>query len=225
MSKEVERQLSQFTPTNHKICLPHPIYNIFGTRLSKKEAREHLKLPVDEKIVLFFGFIRAYKGLGLLLDAMADMQIRERKIKLVVAGEFYENKSPYIEKINALGLSEVVILNSSFIDKEKVRDYFCAADMVIQPYLSATQSGITQIAYHFGRPMLVTNVGGLSEIVADKRVGYVTERSPASIVAALIDFYDNNREAEYSKNTDIDKEKFSWKYFTNGLLKLYDEIR
>lgn len=225
MSKEVERQLSQFTPTNKKICLPHPIYNIFGTRIPKKEARVTLNLPIEERIVLFFGFIRAYKGLGLLLEAMADPQVRGRKIKLVVAGEFYEDNKPYLEQIKSLGISGSIILHTSFIEKEKVRVYFCAADMIIQPYMSATQSGITQIAYYFGRPMLVTNVGGLSEIVADKRVGYVTEKNSASIVKSLIDFYDNNREKDFSNNVDIDKEKFSWKSFTNGLLKLYDEIR
>ena len=137
----------------------------------------------------------------------------------------YEDKLPYLEKIKADNLSMSVILHTNYIDKTRVKDYFCAADLVVQPYLNATQSGITQIAYHFGRPMLVTDVGGLAEIVSHNRVGYVTEKTPDSIADALNDFYDNDREKLFSENAEIDKQKFSWQYFINGLKKLYDQIR
>ena len=179
----------------------------------------------NDKVILFFGFIRAYKGLNLLLDAMSDKRIRNGGIKLVIAGEFYEDKAVYLEKIKTNELSQSVILHTEFIDKGKVKDYFCAADMVVQPYLNATQSGITQIAYYFGRPMLVTNVGGLAEIVADKRVGYVTEKKASAIADAICDFYDNNREKEFSINVDLDKEKFSWENFIEGVFRLYDKIK
>lgn len=225
MSKSVFDELDIFINTTNKILLPHPIYNIFGERLSKSEARKNIGIDINDKIILFFGFIRAYKGLNLLLDAMADNRIRERGIKLLIAGEFYEDKTTYLEKIKSLEIEQSIILHTEFIDKNKVRDYFCSADIIVQPYLNATQSGITQIAYSFGRPMLVTNVGGLAEIVADKRVGYVTEKKPSAIADALCDFYDNQREKEFSTNVDLDKERFSWTSFIDGLFKLYGSIR
>jgi glycosyltransferase involved in cell wall biosynthesis len=224
MSREVLQQLSLFTTTEKKAFLPHPVYNIFGDAIRKVDARKNLLLSADDKIVLFFGFIRSYKGLQMLLDAMSDERIRNRKIKLLVAGEFYEDDKPYHEKIENLNLKQSVILHTVFIDKERVKDYFCAADMVIQPYLSATQSGITQIAYHFERPMLVTNVGGLAEIVSDKRVGYVTESNPTSIADAICDFYDNGREGIFSKNAAADKENFTWNAFITGLKKLKESL-
>lgn len=225
MSGSVLKDLEKFTLTDKKVFLPHPIYNIFGERLSKAEARKKFNLPSEERIILFFGFIRKYKGLNLLLDAMADERIKQRNIKLLVAGEFYGDEQMYHDKIKALNIGENIILHTSFIDKQKVRDYFCSADLVVQPYITATQSGITQVAYYFGRPMLVTNVGGLSEIVKDRRVGYVTDVNSKAIADALCDFYDNNREIEFSANVDVDKEKFSWKYFLNGLKKLYESIK
>ena len=225
MSRTVHDQLGKLTQTTNKIFLPHPVYTIFGERIFKDEARKNIGIDLNEKVILFFGFIRAYKGLNILFEAMADKRIRDRKIKLLVAGEFYEDKTPYLKKIGDLKLSDSVIMHSDYIAKEKVKDYFCAADLVVQPYLDATQSGITQIAYHYGRPMLVTNVGGLSEIVSDKRVGYVVEKNPASIADAICDFYDHNREKDFSLNVDLDKEKFSWKYFINGLFSLYESIR
>ena len=225
MSQSVLNDLEKFTDNKHKSFLPHPIYNIFGEKISKADARLKLKLNPSDKIILFFGFIRSYKGLGLLLDAMCDDRIMERRIKLLVAGEFYEDINPYLEKIKLNNLSQSVILHSSFIDKMNVKEYFCAADLVVQPYLNATQSGITQIAYSFDKPMLVTNVGGLSEIVSDKRVGYVVDKVPTSIANAIIDYYDNDREASFVKNVETDKVKFTWKSFIDGMLKLYMEIK
>ncbi len=224
MSRSVLNDLEKFTSTGHKVFIPHPVYNIFGSPVSKTEARAKLKLGENDKIILFFGFIRPYKGLNLLLDAMNDQRVKERNIKLLIAGEFYEDKAPYIERINRME-KDSVTLYSDFIDKSEVKNYFCAADIVVQPYLTATQSGITQIAYHFGRPMLVTNVGGLAEIVPDGRVGYVTEKNPAAIASALIDFYDNKRETVFAQNAESDKGKFSWTSFTQGLKKLYEQIR
>jgi glycosyltransferase involved in cell wall biosynthesis len=225
MSRAVLDQLSLFSDSDKKVFLPHPIYNIFGDRISKNEARKNLNLNSGDRIILFFGFIRAYKGLNLLLDAMNDDRIRERKIKLIVAGEFYEDSTPYLEKIKSNKLEESIILHSDFIEKSRIRDYFCSADLIVQPYTSATQSGITQIAYFFGRPMLVTNVGGLAEIVNHNKVGYVVERSKEEIVNALCDFYDNNRESGFASNVDMEKERFTWKSFIEGLNKLHESIQ
>lgn len=225
MSASVLNDLSQFTNSTKKVFLPHPVYNIFGEKVSKAEAREKLGLSAGDKIILFFGFIRNYKGLDLLIDAMSNERMRKQQIKLVIAGEFYEDETGYLRKIASVDAGRNFILKNSYIAKEEVKYYFCAADMVVQPYRSATQSGITQIAYHFDRPMLVTNVGGLSEIVQHGRVGYVVERSSDEIANAIIDFYEKNKEEEFSKNVSADKEKFSWSYFVNGILKLYESIR
>ncbi len=225
MSKSVLDDLKKFTETDKKIFLPHPIYNIFGDLIDKQEARQSLGLSTDEKIILFFGFIRKYKGLNLLLKAMADERLKKMNVKLLVAGEFYEDEKPYMDQIQESEISDRVILHTNFIDKEKVKNHFCAADIVVQPYISATQSGITQVAYFFNRPMLVTNVGGLAEIVTDKRDGYVTDVVAEKIADALNDFYSNNREKEFSDNVMKDKERFSWNSFIDGMKKLYEEIK
>lgn len=224
MSKSVLNDLSKFTSTTKKKFIPHPIYNIFGESLSKGEARKKLGIPEEDKLILFFGFIRSYKGLDLLIEAMNDAELKKQNVRLLIAGEFYEDSKPYLDRIAELNSEKRFILHTSFIGKDEVKNYFCAADLVVQPYKSATQSGITQIAYYFGRPMLVTNVGGLAEIVADQRVGYVTERNADSIAKAIADFYLHHRENEFSKNALADREKFSWKSFTNGILELNNEI-
>ena len=224
MSKSVLNDLSFFTNSNHKKFLPHPIYNIFGSPISKEVAREKLKIQSNDKVILFFGFIRAYKGLDLLIEAMGKPEIQKLNIKLLIAGEFYEDSKPYLEKIKSIDKGDRFILHTHYIGKEEVKNYFCASDLIVQPYKHATQSGITQIAYHFGRPMLVTDVGGLSEIVAHERVGYVVEKKSEAIANAITDFYLHQRESEFSKNVLIDSHKFSWKNFINGILQLNQEI-
>ena len=224
MSKSVLEDLSSFTATTNKKFLPHPIYDIFGKSVDKTVARTYLGLLPTDKIILFFGFIRSYKGLDLLIEAMGNPQVRKLNVKLIIAGEFYENEIPYLDKINAIEGGKPFILKTNFIGKEDVKYYFGACDLVAQPYKNATQSGITQIAYHFGKPMLVTNVGGLAEIVANGKVGYVVERSSDDIAEAIIDFYQNDREVEFSKNVLIDSRKFSWKNFIDGILELKNEI-
>lgn len=224
MSKSVLNDLSKFTASVKKKFIPHPVYSIFGEPVPKAEARKRLSINESDKLILFFGFIRSYKGLDLLIDAMADPKLRDLNVKLLIAGEFYEDSKPYLDKISSIENGSRFILHTSFIGKEAVKDYFCAADLVVQPYKSATQSGITQVAYHFGRPMLVTNVGGLAEIVADQRVGYVTDVNSGAIGNAISDFYIHSRENEFSKNAHEDREKFSWKTFTNGIIELNKEI-
>jgi len=225
MSKSVLDDLKTFSVNQHAVFLPHPIYSTFGGKIPKDEARRNLGIDVSGRYILFFGFIRNYKGLDLLLEAMADSRIKKLGIKLIIAGEFYGDPSRYHNIIAKNNLSASVILRTSFIAKEEVKNYFCSADLVVQPYRSATQSGITQIAYHFDRPMLVTNVGGLAEIVPDQKVGYVTETNPDAIAAAITDFYERNREVEFSRNAGIEKKKFSWESFTAGIQNLYRELK
>lgn len=209
LSTSVLDDLSKFTNCINKKFIPHPIYDIFGDRVQKAAAIQQLDLDADNKHLLFFGFIRKYKGLDILLKAMAD--VRLKGVKLIIAGEFYDDPQEYLDLISELGIQDQVILKSDFIPSDQVKYYFCASDMVVQTYKTATQSGVTQIGYHFERPMLVTDVGGLAEIIPHHKVGYVTEVSPVAVADAIIDFYANNREQEFAENTKKEKQRFSWK--------------
>jgi glycosyltransferase involved in cell wall biosynthesis len=131
-------------------------------------------------------------------------------LKLLVAGEFYCDPKPYFELVENLGLKDHVIMSNDFIPDSEVVNYFCAADLVVQPYKSATQSGVTQIAYHFNKPMIITNVGGLGEFVPDGKVGFVTEPDENQIADAIIRFYKEKKESEFSANAAVEKLKYSW---------------
>ncbi|MEO5569372.1 MAG: glycosyltransferase [Bacteroidia bacterium] len=209
MSRSVMDDLKTFT-NKKMIFSPHPIYNIFGEKVSKQDALRKLSLNENERHILFFGFIRKYKGLDLLLEAMANEKVKAANVKLIVAGEFYDDPEYYLALIKKYRLESNVILKTEYVPKEAVKYFFCAADMIVQPYRDATQSGVTQIAYHFERPMLVTDVGGLSEIIPNNVVGYVTKVNAEEIATAISDFYNNKREAEFSKNAAVEKNKFNW---------------
>lgn len=228
MSRSVGEDLKKFLPSLREGLrmgfLPHPIYDIFGEKIEKEKAREKLGLKQNEKYLLFFGFIRKYKGLDLLLEAMSDERIKNLNVKLIAAGEFYEDKKYCEEIIRKNNLEKFLILKTDFIPSGDVKYFFCAADMIVQPYRTATQSGVTQIAYHFERPMLVTNVGGLAEIVPHKKCGYVCEVNPKSIAGSILDFYENNREKEFSENVKKEKERFSWESFVKGIEDLVERI-
>ena len=158
-----------------KTFAPHPIYDHYGEKMSRETALQQLELDTECRYVLFFGFIRAYKGLDLLLQAFAQEELKNQNVKLIVAGEFYGDEQHYQEMIDQLGIRDKIVLHTDFIPNDRVKLYFNAADIVAQPYKTATQSGVTQIAFHFEKSMLVTNVGGLAEIVPDGKIGYVVE--------------------------------------------------
>lgn len=210
MSESVLEDLRKFDTEKPRAFSPHPLFDNFGEAITKTEAYEKLGLAINEEHILFFGFIRDYKGLDLLLHAMSDERVRNLNMKLIVAGEFYTDAKPYAEMIQQLGIRDKLILKTDFIPDNEVRNYFCAADMVVQPYKHATQSGVTQICYHFDRPMLVTNVGGLPEIVPHGKVGYVVEPNPTAIADALVDFYANHLEFKMRDNIKIEKKKYAW---------------
>jgi glycosyltransferase involved in cell wall biosynthesis len=216
MSKEVLNDLQMFTHKPAKYQ-PHPLYDNYGEGVPKAEACKKLGLDPNEKYLLFFGFIRKYKGLDILLDAMGDSRIKAAGIKLIVAGEFYDDRVSYDEQIKAHGLQDAVKLFTQFIPNGDVRYYFSAADLVVQPYRSATQSGITQIAYSFEKPMVVTDAGGLAELLPDGKVGYVTQPDPQHIADAILKFFNGpvDRFATYLKE---EKKKYSWENFTKTLL-------
>ena len=174
----------------------------------------------DFHYILFFGFIREYKGLDLLLKAFADERLRNYPIKLIVAGEFYCDPKPYHELIDLYGLKDRVIMSNDFIPDSEVVNYFCSADLVVQPYKNATQSGVTQIAYHFNKPMIITDVGGLGEFVPDGKAGYVVNPDPLKIADAIIRFYEEKKEEEFSANASVEKEKYSW----GKMIEAIDEL-
>ncbi|MEJ6748547.1 MAG: glycosyltransferase [Flavobacteriales bacterium] len=217
LSSSVLDDLKQFTGTKEKIFIPHPIYDSFGDIVEKSTAKEKLGLNENGKYLLFFGFVRKYKGLDIMLEVMADKRIQDLGVKLIVAGEFYDNKEEYIAQINSLNISDYVILRTDFILEDQVKDYFCASDMITQTYRTATQSGVTQIAYHFEKPMLVTNVGGLAEIVPHNKVGYVCDIDTKQIADYIVEFYTENKEKEFSDNTKEEKKRFTWKVLVEGI--------
>lgn len=176
MSRSVLADLGAFDKTKPKIYNPHPLYDDFGPGKEKEEAKEMLGLEQAVSYILFFGFIRDYKGLDLLLESFAQSGL-DSNIKILVAGEFYTDADKYHRLIETLNIKERVVLHTDFIPDNKVPLYFSACDLVAQTYKSATQSGVTQIAYNYDKPMLVTNVGGLSELVPDNIVGYVCSPS------------------------------------------------
>ena len=223
MSRSVEDDLATFNKDKPSDFNPHPLFDNFGEIYSKEKAIELLKLDKSFNYILFFGIIRDYKGLDLLLEAFALMDYKSMNLKLLVAGEYYSNEEKYQKMITDLGIESHVIVENSFIKDSEVGRYFCAADMIAQPYKNATQSGVTQIAYHFESPILVTNVGGLPEMVPHGKVGYVVEKNPAAISEALLDFYSNKKEPEFKKNLKEEKKKYLWDKLTAKILKLADK--
>lgn len=217
MSEEVLRDLRKFTD-KPALVSPHPVYDLYGKIISKEQAREQLHLPANEKIILFFGFIRKYKGLALLLEAMSCEQIKKLNIKLLIAGEYYGDEDYYRNLIAQSGIEKSVIQATHFIPDEEVKNYFCAADVVVQPYLTATQSGISQMAYHFEKPMIVTRVGGLPEIVPDGKAGYVADVNAQSVADAIARFYNENKEAEFIENVRREKLRFGWDRMAEAVL-------
>lgn len=204
-----------------KTWAPHPIYDHYGELIDKEEARRQLGLKIEGKYVLFFGFIRDYKGLDILIDAFGDLRLQDNEVRLLIAGEFYGDPKPYLDRISALDISDIVVLHNDYIPDNKVNLYFRACDIVAQPYKTATQSGVTQVAFHFEKPMLVTNVGGLPEIVPDGKIGYVVEPHAQNIADALYKFYDEDKEMEFTQGVREEKKKYSWDRMTAAVLKAY----
>lgn len=220
MSKSVLNDLNRFNKLKPRKYYPHPLYDNFGDTIPKADAKKQLNLDQETNYMLFFGFIRDYKGLDLLLEAMDSERIKKQSLKLIIAGEFYGNREKYIDLINKLNLQDYLELKTNFIPNTEVYLYFCACDIVVQPYKHATQSGVTQIAYHFGKPMITTDVGGLSEMIPDGKVGYVVKPEPKAIENAIYKFYFEERETEFIENVITERDRFSW----IGLLNTIDNL-
>jgi len=225
MSEKVMEDLRQFEKSKPAVQVNHPLYDNFGDALTKEQAREVLSQRMgiaagpSDKIILFFGFIRKYKGLDILLDAMADPRIRSAGIKLLVAGEFYEDEKPYREQVERTGIGDALLLRTDFIPDKDVRYYLCAADAVIQPYRNATQSGVTPLAYYFEKPMIVSNVGGLPGLVPHERAGLVAEPDARSMADAILRFFELG-ENYFIPHLRAEKQKYSWARLVATILSL-----
>jgi glycosyltransferase involved in cell wall biosynthesis len=221
MSDSVATDMKSFLPNARVTVTPHPVYDIFGEAVSREEALKNLELDPINRYLLFFGLIRKYKGLDLLLKgfARAVPEIPENVV-LIIAGEFYSDRDETMQMIQSLNLEKRVVLHDRYIPEAQVKHYFCAADLLAQTYLSATQSGVTQIGYHFGVPMLVTNVGGLPEIVSDNVTGFVTEVDENAVGQAIVRFFNGNQHAEMAENVCAARGRFSWHTFVDKLLSM-----
>lgn len=222
LSQSVLDDIDHFDPQRRRprCYSPHPLYDHYGAAVSREEACGLLGIDPKERHVLFFGFIREYKGLDLLLDAMADKRLAEMGVKLLVAGEFYGDSKPYYDQIERLGLGNRVVLHTDFIPDSKVGQYFCAADVVAQPYRSATQSGVSQIAYHYEKPMVVTRVGGLPEIVPDGKAGFVVEPEAGAIADALVRYFAEEWEERMTQGVRDEKRKYGWDKMVSAINSL-----
>jgi glycosyltransferase involved in cell wall biosynthesis len=220
MSREVYQQVETLQPNKPKTYVPHPMYDMFGEPIPKEIAILKLGLDPQFNYCLFFGFIRKYKGLNLLLESFAKVDRTKHKLKLIIAGEFYEDSTPYLQQIKDLGLENDIILRTDFIPNENVGTYFCASSLVAQTYISATQSGVTQIAYYYNKPMLVTNVGGLAELVPDGKAGMVCETNSDEIAYRWNNYFEKNLEQQMSEAILEEKKRFTWSYLANQLLSL-----
>jgi glycosyltransferase involved in cell wall biosynthesis len=219
MSEKVLNDLHQFTKSSNAQFVPHPLYDNFGEKINKADTRAQLGISTDEFIFLFFGFIRKYKGLDLLLEAVNHLKTKTKKFKVLVAGEFYEDRKPYDDLILRLNIQEHLILKTDFIPDSEVKFYLCAADAVVQPYRNATQSGVTPLAYHFEVPMIVTNVGGLPSLVPHQKVGLVCEPNAEAIAQAMFTMQQQGTN-QFLPGLQEEKKKYTWNNITKVILAL-----
>ena len=230
MSEKVMSDLRSFTSTTPAQLVPHPLYDNFGEKVSKQAAREKLGIDPNKKILLFFGFIRKYKGLDMLLEAMKLVKEKAKQLpaeesldathcQLMVAGEFYDERKIYEQQIDELGIRDQLILHTDFINDSDVKYYLSAADVLVQPYRNATQSGVTPLAYHFEIPMIVTNVGGLPSLVPHDRVGLVAEPNAKSLSEQII-LYFQKGPSYFIPHLLEEKKKFSWAKLTESIVQL-----
>lgn len=209
-SESVKKDLLKFKPAANYREVPHPVYEIFSDQYTQEQARKELKLGKEERVILFFGFIREYKGLHILLKAMPFV-LEKMDVKLLVAGEFYDDSKKYFDLIKNLNIENAVFVFDEYIPNEDVGLYYSASDVVVLPYISATQSGIVQIAYNYDKPVITTNVGGLPEVVEEKMTGYIVPaENPELLARAIIEFYRKKDQINFMENIREFKQQFSW---------------
>ena len=222
MSEQVHNELKVYTSAP-ALFSPHPMFENFGSRVEREEACKELALDPEVRYTMFFGLIRDYKGLDTLLEAWA--KFRRAGHKLLIAGEFYASRERYMALIERLGLENDIVLHDYFIPDDRIKHYFSVADCVVLPYKTATQSGVTQICYNFCTPVIVTNVGGLAEIVPDDRVGYVCEPTIEGVTSALERIYEGNTLTRFAENMTEERKRFSWSAMCDAIEEVYDKIK
>lgn len=222
MSGQVEKELIYLKPKAKYSLLQHPIYNNFGEKISQKIAKEKLGIK-ETKVILYFGFIRKYKGVKYLIRAVPGI-LKKIDARIILAGEFYDDKSSYTDEIKKTNCSNKITVQDSFIPDSKVHLYFSAADLVVLPYVSATQSGIVKIAMNYDLPCVVTNVGGLPEIISDGKTGFVIEpKSERAISETVLKYFLETNQEKMIKNIKDNKRKYSWENFTQKTINLVND--
>jgi glycosyltransferase involved in cell wall biosynthesis len=224
-SDSVERDLLAVQPNARFVKLLHPVYEIFGERVERNIARRELRIPDAAPVILFFGYIRKYKGLDIILQAMPEMLKSLPDLRLIIAGEFYDDEQEYLEMMKDLEIPfENLVLATNYISNDEVAKYFCAANVVVLPYRDATQSGIVQIAYNFDVPVIATDVGGLAEVVIDGKTGFIVPHAKPEFVAhAVTRFFKENLEQSMVQGVIEEKKKYSWQTFVEGIERLVGE--
>jgi glycosyltransferase involved in cell wall biosynthesis len=222
MSDAVERDLLSMKPNAQHVRMVHPWYDHFGEKIAKEEAQNQLKLFPNKKTLLFFGLIRDYKGLDLLIEAFAGIT---DDYQLVIAGEVYGNLKKYEDQIRLSGVNERIFFFNQYIPDSEVRVFFSAADLCVLPYRTATQSGITATSFHFELPIIATNVGGLREIIGHEKMGLIVDKpEPVAIRRSIEYYFDQHLEEKLKSNIRSEKEKNSWDQFAESLISFADSL-
>lgn len=203
-----------------------PVHNSFKMKnLTKPQARLAANVDEDKKILLFFGFVRDYKGLRHIINAMPEIVKYDSNIRLMIVGEFRSDKEHYLEQIKNLGVGDNIDIVDGYIPDSGIEKYFAASDLIVLPYESATQSGIVQIAYGFEKPVIATNVGGLPEVIADGKTGYIVEpKNPKALAEAVIRFFDENKSEEFTENVRKEAYRYSWDRMNEVVVRLTEKI-
>ena len=213
-AKEEATELKQIMEKPDYQVTPHPSYNAFRfTNLTKEQARGVLQIPENQKVLLFFGFVRPYKGLKYLIEALPQVVKALPDIRLMIVGEFAgeDEKNQYLQQIQEAGMTDYVMIEDGYIPDQEVEKYFAACDMVVLPYESATQSGIVQIAYGFEKPVVVTAVGGLPDVVTDKETGYIVPPcNPGKLAEGILRYFYDHMEERFHENIKKEADRFSW---------------
>ncbi len=226
MSDKVMNDLNQYVPQKTKIKVFHPLYENYPSAIDKIQARKILQLPEHKRILLFFGLIRSYKGLDILLHALNNPTLRNNEdFMLLIAGEFYDEREKYFQLIRQLNLETKIILHDYYIPDEKVNLYFSACDVVIQPYKSATNSGVSMVSYFYNKPIISTNVGGLKEIILDNQTGWLCDPTPEALADTILKFLKTSDLKQIEKNIMAFKKEFAWETFIKKIITLLESIK
>lgn len=224
MSQTVKQELEKLKVKQQIAITPHPLYETYGPPIDQKQARQTLQLPLDAEIVLFFGLIRPYKGLDLLIQAFNNCAEQLPQLYLLIAGECYEKPEPYSALIAQSAHKSRIIWHRQFIKDEAVPTYFCAANISAQTYRQATNSGVSMLAYYYQIPLLVTATGGLQDIVPHNKAGYCVPVDISKISEYLLLYFKNQMEPKFKQGIAIEREKYQWSVFLNALQSLYSSF-